>query len=445
MKFKLLSLLLFFLPLQGNSSEEIRIYLSTTSPLQPLYLSKLTCSDHSLEDSYLSDLYKVLSFDLNYNGATRVLTSHPEKEEALRSGNSSFKSTTWKSWGAAYVVKGEIKERSLHLSCFIAQTENLKKFPPIALSGILSQDRTTLHRCADAILKAFFGKEGVANTRLLYSIKERKGDKWVSEIWCCDWDGANAKQLTHEKNYCVTPVLIAKSEQYANDRFLYVSYKMGKPKIFIASMADGKGKPLVDLSGNQLLPAISRQRRKIAFICDAAAQADLFMQEFDPATGKVGKPVQLFSYPRSTQASPTFNPDGSTLAFVSDKDGSPRIYLLAATHHEKRGTPVLMTKKNSENSCPAWSPDGKKIAYSAKTKGIRQIWIYDVETREERQLTDGSGNKENPSWAPNSEHLVFNSTDGHISELYLVNLNQPDVVKISSGPGIKHYPTWGVQ
>jgi TolB protein len=106
---------------------------------------------------------------------------------------------------------------------------------------------------------------------------------------------------------------------------------------------------------------------------------------------------------------------------------------------------MLISKQNGENSCPAWSADGKKLAYSAKTKGVRQIWIYDFDSKEERQLTDGPGNKENPSWALDSKHLVFNSTDGPASELYLVNLNQPEVIKISQGPGKKHYPTWGTR
>ncbi len=443
MKSKLLALLIIFSPLlaQQVPPEEIRIYLSTTSSLQSLYLGKLQCADHSIDGDYLAKVFSVLSFDLNYNGRTRVLSTESDREEALKSDV--FQGASWKRWGVVHVIKTEIQNKALTLSCYSTQVGSTKKFPPLPLTGSLAKDRKNIHRLADALYKTLYGKEGVASTKLLYSTKQRKGDRFVSEIWCCDWDGGNAQQITQENNLCITPVFLPHSRFYSNDRYLYVSYKQGKSKIFLGSLSSGSGKKLIDLGGNQLLPALSPKRDKIAFICDVSERADLFLQEFDPETGEIGKPMQLFSYPRSTQASPTFSPDGSKIAFVSDKDGSPRIYLLPAVHTKIRGNPVLLTKRNLENSCPSWSPDGKKIAFSAKTKGTRQIWIYDFDAGGEWQLTDGTGNKENPSWAPDSEHLVFNSTDGHISELYLVNLNQPDVIKISSGPGVKHYPSWG--
>ena len=104
--------------------------------------------------------------------------------------------------------------------------------------------------------------------------------------------------------------------------------------------------------------------------------------------------------------------------------------------------PTLISRKCRENSAPSWSPDGKKIAYSARSSGPRQIWIYDVETKEERQLTDGPGDKENPSWASNSQHLIFNLSNKEGSELYLVNIHQPEAVKISAGAGEKYFPIW---
>lgn len=416
-----------------QEDQEIRVHLPTQSVLHPIYVGKLQAQDALLDAAYLNSLEAIVSYDLNYNGSTKVCAPSAEKEQLLAQ-------SAWKNFGIPYALKWHVEHKSLHVTLFQAQDGSLKTFSGILLSGDLNEDRRQIHKLADGIHKALFQKEGIAYSRILFAYQVKNS---LSEIWECDWDGANLRQVTHEESYCISPVLLPYSSTYANDKFLYVSYKKGQPKIFIASVQDGIGKRLVDLRGNQLLPAISLKRDKLAFICDASGRTDLFLQPFQPASGETGKPVQLFSYPRSTQASPTFSHDGSKIAFVSDKDGGMRIYVIPAIPSEKRSTAVMISKQNRENSCPAWSPDGTKLAYSAKTNGIRQIWIYELAKGEEWQLTSGLGNKENPAWAPDSRHIVFNSTDGSSSELYIVNLNQPEAIKISRGPGKKHYPTWG--
>lgn len=430
-----------------KDAQEIRVYLPTTNSLEPLYFGKVIKSGEGVDAKYVNLLEEILAYDLNYNGSTKVMPLSSEKEAVLahKNLNAAFNPMVWRNFGAAHVVQAKIENKMLSLTVFSSETGSLKQFADIPLTGIIGKDRHQIHVAADAVHKALFGTEGIASTRILYSVKQKPSHKrdWVSEIWSCDWDGANPKQITKEGSYSVTPVFIPPHTKFANDRFLYVSYKSGQPKIFLASLKDGVGKRLIDLKGHQMLPAISPKRDKIAFISDAGGNVDLFLQEFHPETGEVGKPVQLFSFPKATQASPTFSPDGSRVAFVSDKDGSPRIYIIPARFQGKRATPILISKENQENSCPAWSPDGKKLAYSAKTNGVRQIWIYDFETKEEKQLTEGPGIKENPSWAADSNHIVFDATDAVSSDLYIVNLNQPEAIKISQGPGVKHYPTWG--
>lgn len=434
---------------ENLQNQEIRVNLSTTSALIPVYFGKFS-GETSFDRNYLSQLEAVLLYDLNYNGSTKVLPFNEQKEKVLTSKDmkEAFSSSLWKSFGVAHIIKINCSGKNLDAYLFSVQTGCLKHFTDIPLTGDLSHDRRQMHKLSDAIHKTLFDKEGIASARILYAmqIKEsREGSGWTSEIWECDWDGHNTRQITKERSYSVTPVFIPPNPKFpgAGDRFLYVSYKLGQPKIFLASLKEGSGKRLIDLRGNQLLPAISSQRDKVAFICDAAGRSDLFLQPFNPQTGEVGKPFQLFSYPHSTQASPTFSPDGSKIAFVSDKDGQMRIYVIPVIATGKRADATLISKQNNENSCPSWSPDGRKLAYSAKTSGVRQIWVYDFVTKEERQLTSGPGNKENPSWALDSLHIVFNSTDASSSELYVVNLQQPEAMKITKGQGKKHYPTWG--
>lgn len=447
---KLWIALLISLPLVG--SDEIRVELSTRGKLAPMYLGKIQGENSNLEPSYLKNLRKVLQFDLAHSGYSKVVSSDDILEKALRhhDPNVAFNPSRWGKAGVTYVLKPIVNDKKLDFYAFNIKSGSLKKFEGIPLSGVMNMDRRQIHKLSDALIKTLFGVEGIANSRVLYSVQVNnptpESKEWKAEIWECDWDGNNPKQITYEQNYSITPVFIPAHPSFGNDRYLYVNYRNGQPKIYISSTKNKAGKLLLDLRGNQLLPTVAKQRDKMAFISDASGRADLFLQKFDENGMLEGKPKQLFSYPRSTQASPTFNPDGSQIAFMTDKDGTPRIYMIASTaENNKRPIPVLLTKRNKENTCPSWSPDGTKIAYSAKTNGVRQIWIYDVEAKEEQQLTSGPGNKENPCWAQDSLHLVFNSTDPDSSELYLVNLNQPDAIKITSGPGKKHYPTWGIK
>ncbi|MBS0629548.1 MAG: Tol-Pal system protein TolB [Verrucomicrobia bacterium] len=400
-------LLLFVIINLLVGANEIRVELATQAKLADLQIQKG-------DSPYLNRLIAVLEFDLGHSGYFKFSES-----------------------ANGYVLKLTQNENKLNVQ--VLHKDNLvKKLDGIAITDDFHTDRRQMHKLSDAILHTLFGAKGINDTRILYSLKP--SNEYKAEIWECDWDGANAKQVTQENNYSIHPVFTTAHN------YLYVNYKNGQPKIYASNLKHSTGKPLIELRGNQLLPAISKQRDKLAFISDATGRADLFIQKLDASGMLVDKPQQLFSYPGATQASPTFSPDGSKIAFVSDKDGTPRIYIIPSElTHNKRAKPILLTKLNRENTCPCWSADGKKIAYSAKTNGVRQIWIYDFETEQELQLTTGPGNKENPCWAPDSLHLVFNSTDPDSTELYLVNLNQPEAVQITKGPGKKHYPTWGIK
>ncbi len=419
-------------------AEELQVHLATKIVLSKVYLSKFGGYGY-YDDAYLSKLREVLDFDLNNSG--RIYANYDDgKEELLAKGD--LKEFLKENY--TLVVKLEAESKKLNVFVFDLLKNKSFRFSTINLTGNLNIDRRRMHDLNDRILEEFFMQKGYASKRIIYSVRKEHPEnklKWTSEIWMCDWDGQNPMQLTFENSYCVHPIFLSSKKEKPD--FIYVSYKDGIPKIF--SSKNGKSERFVALQGNQLLPSLSMQKDQIAFICDAAGRPDLFLQKIDREFNTTGKPWQLYSCARATQATSSFSATGKEIAFVSDKDGSARIYMIKIPlnlNNDKRPFAELITKKNRDNVTPSFSSDGTKLAFSATTEGVRQIWIYDFTSDEEWQLTTGPGNKENPFWADDNLHIVYNTEDKSASEMYIINLNQQKPLKISSGLGQKRFPAW---
>ena len=451
MRFFIALLVVFFhvlAPLCADEVQELVVKLPTSTPLLPLYVSQITSEDTEFDRDYLGKLQAVLRYDFENNGLTQLLDPTPEKE-ALAARSYAEPESTLSAWHAAqvmYVIVPRVQANHLSLRLIAVNSRIVKELSDIALSGDLEEDRHRIHLVSDSVHYELFGVEGIATTRILYTKRflDTHG-KQVSEVWEADYDGNGARQITQDGGYCITPSYVPPAPGIISRQFLYVTYRWGPPKIMYASLKDGSRQRFTQLRGNQLLPSVSRQLDKVAFISDITGNPDLFVQPFSPEQGAIGKPVQVFSARGATQGTPSFNPDGKKLAFVSDKAGQPQIYLLDLPQSGaclKDLHPVLVSVKARNGTAPAWSPDGSKIVFCSQTKGLRQLWLYDVATRQEYQLTFGPANKENPSWAPDSLHLVYNTADDGNSELYMVDLHRQKPVKIHLGSGEKRFPSW---
>jgi len=78
-------------------------------------------------------------------------------------------------------------------------------------------------------------------------------------------------------------------------------------------------------------------------------------------------------------SSPTWKPDGSAIAFVSNRTEEPDgnsnsdIWVVSANNTDKGKTLLKVTTNENADSSPSWSPDGKSIVYSTITDGDA-IW-----------------------------------------------------------------------
>lgn len=444
--FNLILLIPFFLV----SNETITVELPLEHPLIPIYLASFSSKGTELKAEYLKELDTILRFDLAHNGMTEPFMTNAKLEKLASPilWNSPAAIAEWKANRLLYVIAPKIEGNKASFSLISTSNLGVKSLDDVILTGNLNQDRQTLHKVADTIHYSLFGTEGIASRRFIFT-RKTNDSKGLSRSYLveADWDGENQKILLNSPHLLVTPYLVPASTGHLPKSFLYVSYELGQPKIFLSSL-DGKTSQRVTyIKGNQLTPSISFQRDKLAFVNDSLGNPDLFLLDLKEGNVPPEAPRRIFQFPGATNASPAFSPDGKQIAFVSSKDGSTRIYTLKIPEKGMSLKDVkaqLLTTQQREASAPAWSPDGSKIAFCAKgTEGFRQIWVYDLQKKEEKQLTFGPGNKENPTWASNSLHLIFNvrQTD-ETSDLYLMNLHQSQVVPIVVGNGQNRFPSW---
>ena len=117
---------------------------------------------------------------------------------------------------------------------------------------------------------------------------------------------------------------------------------------------------------------------------------------------------------------PAVSPDGRTVAFVSNRDGAPAIYLLAL---DRREAPPIRVRTRGPARAPAWSPDGARLAFVCQHDGQADICVVGRDGNNE-QLVVGQPQEElDPVWSPDGRRLAYSLVSGRTSELRVVDVD----------------------
>jgi hypothetical protein len=122
-----------------------------------------------------------------------------------------------------------------------------------------------------------------------------------------------------------------------------------------------------------------------------------------------GTMYPVITFPSSQETSPSFSPDGTKIAFVSDGSQTPEIYVANADGSDPR----RITQNTAAEDQPVWTPDGRQIVFeSTGPSGVPQIWIMNADGNNPRQLTSGEDPNRQPAISPAGQIAFVSDRDG---------------------------------
>jgi len=92
---------------------------------------------------------------------------------------------------------------------------------------------------------------------------------------------------------------------------------------------------------------------------------------------------------------------------------------------------------------PALSPDGHALVYESPADGNLELFLRDLETSEERRLTQNEDPDWSPTWAPTGDRIAFASSRSDNVDIYVLDLNDLSVERLTTHESDDINPDWG--
>jgi TolB protein len=403
----------------------------------------------SLASSGAPELGRLLTFSSIFNvmddAAFKDLVKDKKETWYEKDDLKSLGMPAWKTLGVESLTLATVKKEGT-LFTLVIRTIDIgrgelvlgKKYSQIQKD----QFPLVLRRYGDALLRAYTGKSGIFNSRLVFV--GRTAASAAKQIYVADFDGSNAKPITTGNYPHISPT-------WSRDgKFVtFTSFRDGSPDLYIYEMANGKMRKLAGYKGINSGSNWAANGKAIAFTGSNSSDTDIYL------TKSSGGDRKLFISGQGIDVDPTFSPDGKKIAFVSGRFGNPHIFVADLTWTGDMDAKVLGDKRLTYagwwNATPAWSPEGDRIAFAGFDKEINRfdLFIMNPDGSKLERLTLKAGDNERPSFSPNGQNIIFHSnrTGGQdvkgIAQIYIMNRDGANQRQLQTGLYEAQTPIWG--
>jgi Tol biopolymer transport system component len=161
-------------------------------------------------------------------------------------------------------------------------------------------------------------------------------------------------------------------------------------------------------------PAISPQGDKVAFISNRNEYFDVFIMNASDGTiiQKLvdGQTTNNFEELHLLTPGMSWSPDGKRIAISSKAGEQDAIFLIDVATGEQEQLSFNLSGIFSID----WSPKGDEIAFVGNKTSQSDIFVYNLKTKKLVNLTDDIYSDERPAWSPDGKKLFFSSDRGEV-------------------------------
>ncbi len=181
-------------------------------------------------------------------------------------------------------------------------------------------------------------------------------------------------------------------------------------------------------------PAISPDGSRVAFASNRGGQWDIFV--LDLPTGEVTRLTDTPAY----DGHPSWSPDGLWIAHDTYLEDNLDIVVRPVDGSQP---PIRLTYDPRPDFSPAWSPQGRRIAFVSSRSGEQEIWLADLDKVEERFVNlsrNRQVEEDHPLWNASGDSLAWSGTEENGERaVYVWNGTGRRPASI----GLGDWPAWG--
>ena len=443
----------------GPAADDPGLYVvveAASRPLDAMLVLPTTCN---LPKPSCDMVEAVLVNDTRLSGLLRPLHATPGQAAAIvKSVLPAFtvRTAAAQGAGATYVIASALRPgKGAGLVELTVAVIDARDGKPLELGdwshqiGPVTGLRSMAHRVLNAIQGALTGIEGSFDSVIFYGAP---GPGCQRCIWQVDADGFGRRILVGDPGIHMFPV------QLLDGGLAYTSFRTGMPSLFkmdsaqLGAVADlspviakkakkpgpgGVEKPLPNTPfaagpDLQFRGCAQNARGDLVATINDGEQADIYRIDYS------GLPSQNLTHDEHDDLGPSYSPDGTHVAFVSDRTGTPQVYVM----DYDGGNTRRLTFVGPYNTDPDWGPDGR-IAYSGMRGNAIDILTVDLQGHSQR-LTPGQGRRSlEPSWSPDGKRLVYASNeDGKGMRLWITSSDGAAREPLDVPFGKYYTPSW---